>query len=118
MTDQLQRWRDHLPLAISWTDEDAIERENLHPKSIMLKIDGVNYKMLSSETILTANLQTRYKYALYLINRPHIYKALHNPNSLTVLDLNRCEIAIRVSHSIWPLRRQEADSERLARSGP
>jgi hypothetical protein len=53
--------------------------------------------MLDPNLILTASLQTRYKFALYLIYRPYIYKALHTPELVTKDDLEGCAKALYVS---------------------
>lgn len=52
--------------------------------------------MLDPQLILTASLQTRYKFAEYLIYRPYIYKALHTPELVTHDDLIGCDKALHV----------------------
>ncbi|KAH8817439.1 hypothetical protein F5884DRAFT_853856 [Xylogone sp. PMI_703] len=101
---QLQRWRNHLPLPLQWTHATALEvsPELDDPAMIILKSDGIIYCMINVDLILTASLQTRYKYTEYLIWRPYIYKALHSEALVTDQDLRGCERAI-LACTQWPL---------------
>lgn len=100
----MQRWREHLPPALQWTESTALEipSEQIESSAIVLKADGIVYKMISVDLILTASLQTRYRYAEYLIWRPYIYKALHSEDSVTGYDLTGCEKAI-MACTQWPI---------------
>jgi len=101
---QLELWRDHLPIPLQWTESTALRLTTHldHPETVLLRAEGIPYKMLGAELILTASLQTRYKLAQYLIWRPYIYKALHFEGSITSYDLRNCEKAI-LACTEWPL---------------
>lgn len=101
LSRQLQQWRDHLPTTLKWVDPPAVElmSQSEQADTITLHADGVPYEMPSPSTVLWASLQTRYKFAQYMIWRPCLYKALHFPDSITLYDLNGCEQAVDVSLS-------------------
>lgn len=54
------------------------------------------YNVLDPVSVLNSTLQTRYKFATYLIYRPYIYKALHEPDTVTTEDLQGCKTALLV----------------------
>jgi hypothetical protein len=99
LAKQLYDWRDALPPHMRWEDDATLgsSQESLAHTPVELEADGLSYQMLDPRLILTANLQTRYKFALYLIHRPYIYKALHTPDQVTAEDLKGCAMALRVS---------------------
>ncbi len=59
---------------------------------------GAKTSHISSKMILNATLQTRYKYAEYLIWRPYIYRALEAPAEITRHDIE-CYKAYKVGFS-------------------
>lgn len=100
LAQYLQDWRNKLPPELNWDgDATLCSSPETYPETIYVSLDGdgFSYNMLDPMLILTASLQTRYKYALFLIYRPYIYKALHTPDAMTQEDLIGCEKALHVS---------------------
>lgn len=100
---QLQAWRQHLPPALNWNDDDL--RRDTEPATTptawqhAVPDEPAEFNLLDSRTVLNASLQTRYKYAQYLMWRPYIYKVLHFPNLITEEDIQGCKEAFKVSVS-------------------
>ncbi len=81
-----------MPVAIAWdVDQSAETMEGSHISIPYHATDIVDFR-----TILNASLQTRYKYAEYLIWRPYIYSTLQNPGSLTTHGYECCKKAFKV----------------------
>lgn len=100
---QLQAWRHHLPPALRWHDDDAVEMllQDALPGDGELGNNSI-YQLPNPTMLLNSSLQTRYKYVMYLIYRPYIYKALHEPDTITTEDLEGCKKALWACAS-WPL---------------
>jgi hypothetical protein len=98
LSNQLRAWRDHLPPALSWHDDSVIGNmsQDAESEGIELRHGGLPYKMLDPVLLLNSSLQTRYKFTMYLIYRPYIYKALHKPEAVTAEDLEGCKTALLV----------------------
>lgn len=106
VTDQLIRnldsWRQHLPQQLSWDDDQAEK-----PSSETIRNGGWQNIVVNNpqeipdmKLVLMAALQTRYKYAQYMIWRPYIYRYLHFPNSLKDHDLEGCRKGLNVRYHI------------------
>jgi hypothetical protein len=100
---QLYAWREHLPTALNWNDENpdiGIEvptTPGAWQQTVLGEPSGPT--LLDTKVVLHASLRTRYKYAQYLIWRPYIYKMLHFSNLSTDEDLHGCGEAIKVCSS-------------------
>jgi len=96
---QLKTWRQHLPLELAWDDED-LEKQ---AKGIVHNGEGQDTSLKYSndvpdmKSVLAAALQTRYKYAHYMLWRPYIYRFLHSQKPLTGYDLQCCQKALNAS---------------------
>jgi hypothetical protein len=86
---------------LNWNDENpnvGIETRNKSGAWQQTVLgDRLTSPILDMKMILHASLQTRYKYALYLLWRPYLYKVLHFPDSSTNEDLQGCIEAIKVT---------------------
>ena len=98
LISQIDAWRQQLPQELSWNDDDVanlateIFRRNGWQNTDRTDLPGI----VDMKLVSIATLQTRYKYAKYLIWRPYIYRFLHFPNDLTVYDIDSCQKALNV----------------------
>jgi hypothetical protein len=105
LSRQLNAWREHLPPALNWKDEDEPDF-TAHPiraaawQLAMLRDQSVP-AVLDNSVVLNASLRTRYKYAQYLILRPYIYRVLHFPNASTEEDIQGCREAFKVNSKFF-----------------
>jgi len=83
---QLDQWRSSLPKLIQITEPPHI-------------IHGPHKS--PAHAFATAMLHSRYKIAQFHISRPFLYKALHNPSSLTGLDVQACRDGLAAAMD-WP----------------
>lgn len=100
LSRQLRVWREHLPSSLDWNDDEPeygsweettmAERQSTFPDAPPLR---------NIKAVLNASLQTRYKYAQYLLWRPYVYKVLHFPSVVTEEDLHGCREMFKVSLS-------------------
>ncbi|KAI8959961.1 hypothetical protein F5Y11DRAFT_284480 [Daldinia sp. FL1419] len=102
MAEQLDQWRGLLPVYLRWEEEnpgafsnpaeEMYGDQSMYPPPVpdlhtnfMFSADldnpPVNYPY--AVDIQVASLRTRYYYVKYLIYRPFIFKALHNPEQVT-----------------------------------
>ena len=107
LSRQLQAWRQHLPPALNWDDDDLQHGAERATSPTAWQPTGLEepaeFNLLDSKTVLNASLRTRYTYAQYLMWRPYIYKALHFPNAITEEDLQGCREAFKVSVLWFPI---------------
>lgn len=98
LSNQLHSWLDHLPPTLRWYDESAIQDapERTEAESKVLRHGGLPYEIVDPVLLLNSSLRTRYKYVMYLIYRPYLYKALHEPDSVTTTELQGCKTALFV----------------------
>jgi hypothetical protein len=116
---QLQVWKDHLPTSLWWDDDLSLSRALVESGSrpFILDIHDKHCDIVDPALIMIALLQTRHKFASFLIYRPYIYKALHDPEFITEDDLNGCIKALKVSfmpHSV----QKNSNQPRHAHCGP
>jgi hypothetical protein len=85
---------------LNWNDENpnvGIETRNTSGAWQQTVLgDQLMSPILDMKMVLHASLRTRYKYALYLLWRPYLYKVLHFPDSSTNEDLQCCIEAFKV----------------------
>jgi len=105
---QLITWRQHLPSELAWDDEELANKSNeiIRNGNMPSKYSSEPPDMKS---ILAAALQTRYKYANYMIWRPFIYRFLHFQGALTDHDLQCCQKALNVSSTLFTVDSPLAD---------
>ncbi|KAI2616983.1 hypothetical protein GGS26DRAFT_603302 [Hypomontagnella submonticulosa] len=102
MAAQLDQWRGMLPIYLRWEGEnpgafsdppdELYDDQSMYPSPIPdLHTDSMFSADLDSPPVSypyavdvqAASLRTRYYYVKYLIYRPFIFKALHNPDQVT-----------------------------------
>jgi hypothetical protein len=98
LSNQLHSWRDYLPPTLRWHDEGTIQDapEGIVAECKVLRHGGLPYEIIDPVLLLNSSLRTRYKYVMYLIYRPYLYKALHEPDSVTTTELQGCKTALLV----------------------
>lgn len=102
LSRELQQWMEHLPQELRSFDGKTSCAPTLEGSDqwfTLQKPSGEYYQMISPLIVLAASLQTRYKYAKYLIWRGYIHKALASPASMTQKDFTGVEQALEVAHS-------------------
>jgi hypothetical protein len=97
---QLESWREHLPQILRW-DEASDANINIETMfdgkwRYVAMLDPDLSRLPDMKMILTACLHTRYKYAKYIIWRPHLYRLLHSPSNLTEDEISCCQEAFEV----------------------
>lgn len=99
LSRQLQAWRQHLPTALNWNDDDLQHGAEQATAPTPWQHEGpAAFSLVDSKTVLNASLRTRYKYAQYLMWRPYICKVLHFPNAITEEDIQGCREAFKVMY--------------------
>lgn len=90
---ELCRWRSSLPYSLRWSDEDRLAFTNIQPlrqppyRRLFSRIGLDDPSEIDpSKDIVVAQLRTRYYRARFLVLRPFICKALHNPWLMTAED--------------------------------
>lgn len=106
---ELSRWRSSLPYSLRWSDEDRLAFTNIQPlrqpphRRLFSRIGLDDPSEIDpSKDIVVAQLRTRYYRARFLVLRPFIYKALHNPWLMTAEDRVGCASAVEAM-CMWPL---------------
>lgn len=114
---QLQIWREALPKALQWRDEehDTISLTPFEDMAGPAFTPTSRYSYSEAEftgatplgvgynfDIITAALRTRFYHARLLIHLPFVYKALHSPQDLSPNDVEGCRKALS-SACNWPL---------------
>ncbi|KAI9650069.1 hypothetical protein NHQ30_000082 [Ciborinia camelliae] len=127
---QLAQWRDLLPNAIQWVDDEPAsfpqekQSENIDPMltsplvpqdpssnlfSTNLDEEPVMYPYVYD--IQVAMLRTRYYYAKYMVYRPFVYKVLHFPDLIEKEDARNVGECLRYLDDLASLKTQR-DVER------
>ena len=107
MGRQLDSWRSLLPEILSWRDDDVFnfpKVESSIPDAYAQSSHDETAGPVGEEhniDMLTAHLRTRFYYARYVLYRPFVYKALHYPELMSMLDAEHCAFAIN-SMCLWP----------------
>ncbi|KAF1983066.1 hypothetical protein K402DRAFT_414646 [Aulographum hederae CBS 113979] len=110
LVDMLQQWRELLPRELQWKDGPhrfnypGLDRDGTPTQHVLFhytkNADQPEYLM--SIDISTAQLRSRYYYALFIIYRPFVYKALHYPEITTAEDRRNAGECIQASLK-WPI---------------
>lgn len=108
LAQELDAWRDALPTKLQWSDADKFgftEADSLsqtaHSSYFNLSKGAGPGEMDHNVDISVAHLRTCYYQGRFLVHRPFIYKALHQPELLTASDRRFCAFAIE-SSCHWP----------------
>jgi len=91
---QLDNWRNLLPQALQWYDDDRLnfpladERSRIRGSRMFSpRLEDVAGSVISpSLDIMQAEMRARYYYVVMLINRPHLFKLIHYPESVESRD--------------------------------
>jgi len=107
LQQQLWRWRNHLPTALSWVDEETSDVSGTQPKRLTNEDMEIEDNFMTSSMpdfkfFLNAALQTRYKYAEYTIWKPYIKWVLHPSGSYNERKVENCRQALKAC-CLWPL---------------
>lgn len=106
---QLDSWRTLLPKTLQWADYDGFglpehvsQRQKEPIQSFVTNQPPTSDAPQRNADIATAQLQTRFYHARFLIYRSFVYKVLHFPQSTTAEDRMHCALAIKFA-CVWPL---------------
>ena len=109
LTRQLESWREQLPIAIQWSDNDLfnVPKEVLQGNqqaNLVFPIAGIDQNSQlrrAGSEILAAELRARFYYARWMLGRPFIFKALHLADLMDEHEADRCALAIQAA-CLWP----------------
>lgn len=109
LAHELESWRQTLPQRFQWSDDRRFDYTEIEPMSnlsrnsffILAKNAGPG-EMDHNIDIAVAHLRTCYYQARFLVYRPFIYKALHQPRLMAPSDRNDCAFAIEAACH-WPM---------------
>ncbi|KAK3065192.1 hypothetical protein LTS18_006742 [Coniosporium uncinatum] len=86
-------WRSLLPAELQWVDEHrfnfpGIDDDGRCSRDVLFTTtpNEANRDLSFSLDLFTAQLRSRYYYALFMIYRPFVYKALHYPDQMSEED--------------------------------
>lgn len=108
---RLDNWQTTLPQPLRWSSFDQPHETASTKETELHEVEDVNVseslvstQELQHQTsgILKAQLRTRFYYARSMLYRPFIYKAVHESEQMTAVDIDFCALAIR-SSCAWPL---------------
>ena len=102
---QLEEWREKLPAALRWSDQNVVGVSRENPRSkppveltmAMLGERSNSHITRAGAEILAVELRARFYYAQFILGRPFIFKALHFPEIMTAEDAEHCAHAIRAA---------------------
>jgi len=109
LSGALEDWRALLPAELRWDDKyrfnfPGTNEDGRHSQDVLFTSvpNEVNNDLPFSLDLFTAQLRSRYYYALFMINRPFVYRALRYLESMTEedkLNAGRC----LTSSLKWPI---------------
>jgi len=98
-----------LPQPLQWLSSnepgsvsDDMQLRRLDELGIPIALSSASSMKQQAYGLATAQLRTRFHYARFMLYRPFVYKALHNPEKMTAADADFCVWAIR-SACRWSL---------------
>ncbi|KAM0719004.1 hypothetical protein Q7P37_004909 [Cladosporium fusiforme] len=93
LAHELECWRLTLPSRLQWSDDRKFDFTEIDPTSDLSRTNFFN---------LATHLRTCYYQARFLVYRPFIYKALHQPALMTPSDRYHCAFAVEAACH-WPM---------------
>ena len=107
LVDELHDWRQTLPPKLQWSDDrkfdfPEIGSSTAHNSIFNLARNAEPHEIDHNVDVVVAHLRTCYYQASFLLYRPFIYKAIHQPELMTPLDRKCCAYAVQTA-CYWPL---------------
>jgi hypothetical protein len=108
LADELHAWRQTLPPRLQWSDDrkfDSIETGSpsvAHIGVFNLAKNTEPHEIDHNVDVVVAHLRTSYYQASFLLYRPFVYKAVHQPGLMTRTDRKYCAYAVQTACH-WPM---------------
>lgn len=109
LAHELESWRKTLPSRFQWSDDRKFDFTEIDPVSELSRSSFFNLagnagpeEMDHNVDVAVAHLRTCYYQTRFLVYRPFIYKALHQPKLMTLSDRTNCAFAVEAACH-WPI---------------